>query len=201
MEMGRRAVLASLGIGVVGGVAACGPTAPEYRDPLADLTSAQGAAVPENVPVRAGATVGLTTSNNVEQFLKYSQDGVKFAASMGASQALLKDGDPQYVVNTSIAIVRERYPQLQPVPDLATAQARHFDTTFVLDLRTKAGTMPGTRTTCDIILIAFDAQMRPISRIASHGYWTIPGYQTPDPKAAYNMALADFRSKAAQLLS
>jgi hypothetical protein len=183
-------------------VGACaGPQAPTYQDPLADLTSARASAAPENAPVRAGPTQAVTFGSNVERFIKYHDDGQKFAASMGAGQKLLKDASPQYLIDGGVAIMRQRYPAIRPIDDLATAQRERIATTFVLDIQTKAGTFPGTRTTADIILIAVDAQQKPISRIQSQGYYVIQAYTPPDAKLAYDMALADFKAKVDSLCS
>lgn len=188
-------------VGAAATLAGCGPQVPTYQDPLADLTTARGAAVPENAPVSAGPTQALTFGSNVERFIKYHDDGTKFAASMGAGQKMLADASPQYLVDGGVAILRQRYPQLKPVNDLATAARERIATTFVLDIQTKAGTLPGTQSTVDIIVIAVDAQQKPISRIRGHGFIVIPGFVAPDLKVANDMALADLRSKVDQLYS
>ena len=183
------------------GLAACGPQAPTYQDPLADLTSAGSAPVPENAPVHAGTTQAVTFGSNVERFIKYHDDGLKFAASVGAGKQTLADASPQYLVDGGVAILRQRYPALRPITDLATARRDGIATTFVLDIQTKFGTLPGTQTTCDISVIAFDAQQKPISRIVSHGFITIPGFVVPDTKKAFDMALADLKAKVDSLYS
>ena len=193
-------VTGTLGVGAWS-LAACGPQAPTYQDPLADLTSARGTSVPENAPVRAGATQAITFGSNVERFIKYHDDGLKFAASWGASQQTLNDNSPHYLVDGGVAILRQRYPAIRPVNDLATAQRDRIATTFVLDIQTKYGTVPGTQNTCEVSVIAFDAQQKPISRIVSRGAITIPGFVVPDTKKAFDMALADLRAKVDSLYS
>lgn len=199
--MKRRVFVAgTLGVGALG-MSACGPAAPTYQDPLSDLTSARASQAPENAPVHAGPTQAVTFGSNVERFIKYHDDGIKFAASMGAGEKILKDGSPQYLIDGGVAILRQRYPAIRPVNDLASAQREHIATTFVLDIQTKAGMFPGDRTTADLILIAVDAQQKPISRIQSQGYYVIRPYVPPDAKIAYDMALADFKTKIDSLCS
>ncbi|CAN5922502.1 hypothetical protein BH11PSE3_BH11PSE3_28530 [soil metagenome] len=182
-------------------VGACGPQTPAYQDPLADLTSVKGAAVPENAPVQAGPTQAMTFGSNVERYIKFHDDGIKFAASMGAGPKVLKDSSPQYLIDGGTSILRQRYPAIRPVDDLATAQRERIATTFVLDIKTTFGTVPGTKNTCEITLIAFNAQQQPISRIVSRGEITIPGFVVPDVKAAYDMALTNFKAKVDSLCS
>ena len=104
-------------------VSACGPQPPQYRDPLADLASTTGATVPTDLSVKAGPTVALTLGSNVERFLKYHDDGNAYAASVGANKALLEEGNPQYLVNGSIDILKRRYPRIKSVESLTSAGA------------------------------------------------------------------------------
>ena len=171
------------------------------RTRWADISKARGADVPVDRPVVAGPTVALTLGSNVERWLKYQDDGAKFAASMGTSKRLLIEGNPQNVVNGGVAILRRRYPQIKTVDDLATAQLQHFATTFVFDIQSKWGMMPGSETTCDISIIALDAQQNPISRLVGHGVSVIRPYVEPNALEAPNNALLDLNAKANRLLN
>lgn len=183
------------------GLAACGPQAPTYRDPLADLSNARAEDAPLDAPVVAGQSVAFTFGSNVESFLKYHDDGVKFAASMGAGQKLLSDGDPQVLVDAGVALLRRRYRAIRPVDDLRSAERGRFSTTFVLDIKTKAGIWPGDQTTVDLIVIALDGKMKPTSRLMGHGAITIRPYVAPDMGEANRQAIADLNAKAERLLN
>jgi hypothetical protein len=180
---------------------ACGPQPPQYRDPLADLTSSIGASVQSDVPVKAGSKVLLTLGANVERFLKYHDDGIAYAASVGASKELLAEGNPQYLVNGAVDILRHRYPKIKDVESLAAAAREGATTTFVVDIQTKAGMYPGDNTTVDVTIIAFDAQQKPISRIAARGATEIRPYAPPLIRAAHDQALAELSKKANRLLN
>lgn len=179
----------------------CGPQLPEYRDPLADLSSARAADAPENAPVKVGSTVAITLGSNVERFLKYYDEGRAYAASVGASKQLLAEGDPQYLVDGAVAVIRRRYPKVRTVEDLASAARQRFATTFVVDIRTKAGMYPGDKTTSDITIIALDAQQKPISRITAHGEVEIRPYVPPQIREANDQALRELSGKAERLLN
>ena len=182
-------------------LSACGPQAPPYQDPLADISGARIGDVPVDAPVRAGTTVAYTVGSNVERWLKYVDEGNKYAASVGASQQLLAAGNPQNVINGAVAILRRRYPDIQLVDDLATAARRHIATTFALDIQSKWGALPGSEITSDIAIIAFDAQQHPVSRISGHGVSIVRPYVTPDPLEAPQKAIAELSAKADRLLS
>ena len=188
-------------VGAMASLAGCGPQAPQYQDALADIARTRTDDVPLDVPVRAGPTQAVTFGSNVEAYLKYHEEGVKYAASVGAGQKLLAESHPQVLVDGGISILRRRYPNLKSVDDLASAKRQGFATTFVLDIRTKAGILPGSQTTVDLIIIAFDAQLKPISRIVGHGAITIQPYVVPDVGAANRQALGELDAKAQHLLN
>jgi hypothetical protein len=110
------------------------------------------------------------------------------------------DSDPQYIITGAISILRQRYPQLQPVDDLATAAQRKFATTIVLDFTLRPGSMSGKQTTANLVAIAFDARQQPLSRIETSGTTTIgyPAYTTRLREAS-DIALAAFKEKVDSL--
>lgn len=182
-------------------IGGCGPQPPQYRDPLADLSSVRTGDVPADVAVKAGPTVALTLGSNVERFLKYHDDGNAYAASVGASKALLEEGNPQYLVDGGVAILKRRYPRIKSVQDLASAARDRVATTFVLDIQTKAGMYPGDHTTVELVLIAFDGAQKPISRITARGATEIRPYAAPRIRDAHDQALSELRGKAERLLN
>ncbi len=153
-----------------------------------------------DAPFRAGSTVGLTFGSNVERYLKHQDDGRKYAASVGASQQLLSGNDPQYLVDRSVAILRRRYPKLKAVDDLATAERQRFSTTFVLDIQIKHGLYPGDNTVVEIVIIALDAQQKPVSRLVGRGSITIRPYVEPNAREAMDEALLSLNAKAETFL-
>ena len=189
------AVLAALII-----LAGCGPQAPVYRDTLADLSKARAADVPLDIPVKAGPTTAFTFGSNVESFLKYHDDSIS-AVSSFASQKILSDANPQVLVDGGVSVLRRRYPAIKAVDDLKAAERAKISTTFVLDILTKHGIWPGDVTTIDIVVIALDGQMMPVSRLNGHGTLTVRPYVAPDVGAANRMAIADLAAKAQRLLN
>lgn len=179
----------------------CGPQPPQYRDALADLSKVRAVDVPVDLGVRAGPSVALTLGSNVERFLKYQDDGNAYAASLGFGKKLLDQGNPQHLVDGAIAILKRRYPSIRTVEDLQSAAGQKVTTTFVVDIRTKAGMYPGDHTTVDLSIIAFDAQQKPTSRIAAHGATMIRPYETPRIREAHDQALNELSRKADRLLN
>lgn len=182
-------------------LAGCGPQAPQYVDALADLGATPSANVPADVPVKAGATVALTLGSNIERFLKYHDDGNAYAKSVGASKDLLDQGNPQYLVDGGVAILKRRYPRIRSFDDVASAARERIATTFVLDIRTKAGMYPGDETTVDLTIIALDARQQPISRITGRGATEIKPYAAPRIREAHDRALSELAKKADRLLN
>lgn len=182
-------------------LAGCGPQAPTYQDPLADISRARGADVAIDRPVQAGPTTAVTFGSNVERWLKYYDEGNKYAASVGVGPKLLADANPQNIVNGAVAVLRRRYPNIKAVNDLASAAREGIATTFVIDLASKWGMYPGAETTCDITIIAVDTRQQPISRIQAHGVMIIQPFVTPNPLEAPQKALADLDAKAQRLLN
>jgi len=180
------------------GFAGCGPSAPEYKGAVADLTAARDEAAPTDAPVKAGATTAVTFGSNVEAFLKYNDEGRKYAASVGAGQKLLDEADPQTLVDGSVNVLRRIYPKIVAVDSLAAARARKIDTTFAIDIRNKAGVWPGDQTTVDIDIVAFDARMKPVSRIVGRGAVQIKPYVVPEIGLANREALSSLDAKARQ---
>jgi hypothetical protein len=84
---------------------------------------------------------------------------------------------------------------------LNSAASQKFATTFVIDIQTKAGMYPGDHTTVDLVLIAFNAEQKPTSRIAARGATQIRPYESPRIREAHDQALAELSSKADRLLN
>jgi hypothetical protein len=179
----------------------CGPQLPEYSDPLAEISKARGVSVPEDIAVKAGAAVAMTLGANVDRFLKYHDDGKAYAASVGASKKVLDESDPQYLLSGAVSILKRRYPKLRDFDDLASAGRARMSTTFVIDIQTKAGMYPGDYTTVDLVVIAFNDQQKPISRLSARGATAIRPYEPPRIREAHDQALAELSKKADRLLN
>jgi hypothetical protein len=196
---GRRALLLGLSALLLG---ACAGPPPQYQDALTGLHNLPGAAAPLDVPVTAGPTVALVVGANIEKVLQQKADGDKILKSFGplTNTMQVADSDPQYIITGAISILRQRYPQLQPVDDLATAAQRKFATTIVLDFTLRPGSMSGKQTTANLVAIAFDARQQPLSRIETSGTTTIgyPAYTTRLREAS-DIALAAFKEKVDSL--
>lgn len=193
-----RLVAPALVAALATGLAACGPTAPQYQDAVADLSAGQSTDAPLDAPVKAGAVPVVTLGSNVEAFLKYNDDGRKYAASVGAGEKLLNEADPQVLVDGGISVLRRIYPSLKAVENLAAAKKQKATTTFVLDIRNKAGMFPGDQTTVDLSIVAFDAGMKPVSRVVGRGAVTIKPYVVPEIGLANRQALEALDARARQ---
>ena len=60
---------------------------------------------------------------------------------------------------------------------------------------------PGDHTTVDLVIIAFDAQQKPISRIAARGATEIRPYAPPRIRQVHDQALSELSTKADRLLN
>ena len=108
----------------------------------------------------------------------------------------LADQDPQYLITGAVSILRERYPQIEPIDDLKTVAQRKMSSAIVLDFTLRLGAKSGQQTTVTLVAIAFDARQQPVSRLEASGTDTIgyPGW-TAKQKEASDLAMAAFREK------
>ncbi len=183
--LGRRSLMASL---TVACAAACtpdgqGPTTssaaassaatPVYSDPLAGLYNMPASAVPNDVAVnyytpgaahsgksatRAVLTMAVVPGANFDRLQRYFDSKGKGSADL----------DTTVTVRRVVDLLKERYPWLELMDDVATAQQRNVSLTLVVDIRAVLG---GTfsDTTAQIDVIVFDELRKPISRIAVEG--------------------------------
>ncbi len=185
MVLGRRSVVAGL---VGAGVAACTPdgsgpntsvaaagggNAPVYSDPLAGLYNMPATSVPNDVPVdyytpgaahsgkpntRSVLTMAVVPGANFDRLQQYFDAKGKGTADLDTSKT----------VRRVVDVLKERYPWLELMDDVATAQQRNVSLTLVVDIRANLGGTFGS-TTAQIDVIVFDEQRKPISRIAVEG--------------------------------
>jgi hypothetical protein len=193
MAGGRRMFVLGGGLALAG----CGGPPPQYSDPLAELHNLPGSSAPLDTPAKAGPTIAIVFGSNIEKLLQYSDAAAKGLMSMPiVNRAALKDGDAQYLVTGAVQTIKQRYPSVESVDDLATAARRKFSTSIVVDIVQILGAMTGQKTTAHVTAIFFDAQQSPISRLESSGTTTV-GYPavTSRFREASDIALADFGSK------
>ncbi|MDP2334433.1 MAG: hypothetical protein Q8M19_27460 [Reyranella sp.] len=191
----RRALL--LGVPAVA-LGACAAEAPKYEDALSGLHNLPGMAAPPDAPFRAGAPVALVFGSNIERVLKQQTDADKIVKSFGplTNTRQLADQDPQYVITQAVGVLKQRYPQIEGIDDLATAARRKFASAIVLDFTVRLGASTGHQTVVALVAIAFDARQQPVSRLDASGSATL-GYPawTAKQKEASDIAVAAFREK------
>jgi hypothetical protein len=184
MLFGRRTVLLSIvsaagaactpdGSGPLTSVATAsgGSDAPIYSDPLTGLYNLPATSVPNDVPVdyytpgashtgrpasRAVLTMAIVPGANFDRLQAYF-DKKKSA-----------DLNTTVTVQRVVDVLKERYPWLELMDDLATAQQRNVSLTLIVDIRAMLGGMFGT-TVCQLDVIVFDEQRKPLSRLAVEG--------------------------------
>ena len=192
----RRGVLLGIPMLALGG---CLPPPPRYEDPLSGLHNLPGSSAPIDAAFRAGPTVALVLGSNIERVLQQRSDADAVTKAFGpllTNTGQLADQDPQYVITGAVSVLRQRYSQLQPVDDIATAAQRKFASTLVLDITIGIGASTGQKTTVALVAIAFDARQQPQSRIDASGTTTL-GYPafTAKQKEASDLAIAAFKAK------
>ena len=171
--------------------------APVYSDPLAGLYNIPASSVSADArvdyytpvqPVRAGApgravlTMAIVTGANF---------------SRAAAYAEARGLDPQPLIDGAVAILKERYPWVELMDDVATAERRNVSLTLVLDIRTEIGADKGATVALDVIV--FDEARKPVSRIRADG--SGDGGTGEAYRIASERALAVLEKKAGVLLN
>ena len=157
--------------------------APHYSDALSGLYRAPASSVPADVPVnyyaptaarsapRAVLSMALVPGANYGRLRAYhaqvGKDAV--AARPGQGDAIAEDLQIQPVLLRAVDIVKQRYPWLELMDDVATAQERNVSLTLVMDIRSRLGAKAGDPTAVQIEVIVFDEKRQPVSRIETSG--------------------------------
>jgi hypothetical protein len=151
-------------------------SAPVYSDPLAGLYNMPASAVPNDVAVdyytpgasrtgrpatRAVLTMAVVPGANYDRLRDYF-DAKKSSSFLGGSA---DDLDAKKTVRRVLDLLKERYPWIELMDDVAMAQQRNVSLTLVVDIRA----MLGSPNVAQIDVIVFDEQRKPISRIAVEG--------------------------------
>jgi hypothetical protein len=187
-------------------------TPPRYSDALSGLYRQPASAVPANVPVnyyapgaRSGATravltMALVPGANYGKLRAYhAQIGKDATAAVpGQGAGIAEDLKIQPILLRAVDIVKQRYPWLELMDDIATAQERNVSLTLVMDIRSKLGAKSGDPTTVEIEVIVFNEKRQPVSRIVTTGTATAGGGGLYDFTIAADQALdaLDAQSKA-----
>ena len=157
-------------------------TPPRYSDALSGLYRQPAATVPAEVPVnyyapgarsgsRAVLTMALVPGANYSKLRAYHAQIGKdaIAAVRGQGDAIAEDLQIQPVLLRAVDIVKERYPWLELMDDVATAQERNVSLTLVMDIRSKLGAKAGDPTNVEIDVIVFNEKRQPVSRVETTG--------------------------------
>jgi hypothetical protein len=187
-------------------------TPPHYSDALSGLYRAPAASVPADVPVnyyapgaRSGATravltMALVPGTNYAKLRAYHAQVAKdaVAAIPGQGGGIAQDLQIQPVLLRAVDIVKQRYPWLELMDDVATAQERNVSLTLVMDIRSKLGAKAGDPTTVEIEVIVFNEKRQPVSRTVTTGTATAGGGGIYGFSIAADQALdaLDAKSKA-----
>lgn len=155
---------------------------PRYSDALSGLYRQPATAVPVDVPVdyytpgarsgsRAVLTMALVPGANYAKLRAYhAQIGKDAAAAKpGQGDAIAEELQIQPVLLRAVDIVKQRYPWLELMDDIATAQERNVSLTLVMDIRSKLGAKAGDPTTVEIEVVVFNEKRQPVSRIVTTG--------------------------------
>jgi hypothetical protein len=187
-------------------------TAPRYSDALSGLYRQPASSVPADVPVnyyapaaRSGAaravlTMALVPGANYSKLRTYHAQVGKaaVAAAPGQGGGIAEDLQIQPVLLRAVDIVKQRYPWLELMDDVATARERNVSLTLVMDIRSKLGAKAGDPTDVAIEIIVFNEKQQPISRIETSGSATAGGGGIYGFSIAADQALdaLDAKSKA-----
>ena len=158
-------------------------TPPRYSDALSGLYRQPASSVPVDVPVhyyapgtgggaaRAVLTMALVPGANYAKLRAYHGQVGKDAAAAkpGQGDADAEELQIQPVLLRAVDIVKQRYPWLELMDDVATAQERNVSLTLVMDIRSRLGAKAGDPTTVEIEVIVFNEKQQPISRIETSG--------------------------------
>jgi hypothetical protein len=156
--------------------------APHYSDALSGLYRQPASAVPIDVPVnyyapgarsgsRAVLTMALVPGANYARLRAYHAQVGKdaIAAAPGQGGGIAEDLQTQPILLRAVDIVKQRYPWLELMDDIATAQERNVSLTLVMDIRSRFGAKAGDPTNVEIEVIVFDDKRQPISRVETTG--------------------------------
>jgi hypothetical protein len=157
--------------------------APRYSDALSGLYRQPASAVPADVPVnyyapgarsgttRAVLTMALVPGANYGKLRAYhAQVGKDAAAAVpGQGDGIAEDLQIQPVLLRAVDIVKQRYPWLELMDDIATAQERNVSLTLVMDIRSQLGAKAGDPTNVQVEVIVFNDKRQPVSRVETSG--------------------------------
>lgn len=157
--------------------------APRYSDALSGLYRQPASSVPADVPVnyyapgaRSGATravltMALVPGANYGKLRAYHAQVGKDAAAAapGQGDGIAEDLQIQPILLRAVDIVKQRYPWLELMDDVATAQERNVSLTLVMDIRSRLGVKAGDPTNVEIEVIVFNDKRQPVSRIVTSG--------------------------------
>jgi hypothetical protein len=183
--------------------------APRYSDALSGLYRQPASAVPAEVPVdyyapgarngaRAVLTMALVPGANYGRLRAYHAQVSQDAAAAGQGGAIAEDLQIQPVLLRAVDIVKQRYPWLELMDDVATAQERNVSLTLVMDIRSRLGAKAGDPTTVEVEVVVFNDKRQPISRIVTSGSASAGGGGVYGFREASGQALdaLDAKSKA-----
>jgi hypothetical protein len=184
-------------------LAGCDTELPK-EDPLKGLANVTADSVPADAPAHVELPVALVPSQSSAATLAaYDQ----FMATSPVTRAMvpsdiLAEGDPRRFVTSAVGVLRRRFPKLELADDLATARARGFRSSLVLDLHEHHLVTAFDTNHAIITLVVMNAAQNPVSRIVAEGTSrTTYGSMNPHWGEAVDAAARVFEDKISRLLT
>ena len=144
------------------------------------------------VALLAGANTGSTIRNGLRVASALSRLGPQY-------KPFVDDQNPKFLLDTSVAMLRKRYPQMVFAHSIEEAQARGARLLLVLDIRRTFSTNPAERHIATIALVALDQDAHPITRLTVSA-WADVAPTKPTFRNAERTALIAFRKEIKRVL-
>lgn len=143
---------------------------PAYRDPLTGLYNRPASTVPNDVPVNY-YTPGSTRGKGARAVLTMAVvPGANFDTLQSYFESKKSaDLDTDKTVRRVVEVLKERYPWIELMDDVATAQQRNVSLTLVVDIRALLGGFMSGASVATIDVIVFGEDRKPFSRLTVEG--------------------------------
>ncbi len=145
------------------------------------------------VALLAGANTGITIRHGLQVAGALYRLGPQY-------KPFVDDQNPKFLLDTSVALLRKRYPQMVFAHSIEEAQSRAARLLLVLDIRRSFSTNPAERHIATIALVGLDQDAHPITRLTINA-WADVTPTKPTFRNAERTALIAFRSEIRRVLT
>jgi hypothetical protein len=181
--------------------ACTGPPPPTYTDAFSGIYKQSAASVPADVAVTVQSPVGIILSDNMDAYIGWVKAQEEYWHVAAINPVAEADGNPTFVANQVLAMLKSRVPDATKVHDLREAVGAGKKAVVLIDLRATFSALYGAKTTnMDIVAYFFDASMKPVSRIAGHGEHKMGFVYEPTLQIATDRAVKDLDAKISTLV-